>query len=138
VLVVDDDADVLEALSAALAAMGHVVESAPGGLAALAVLDRVHDIELLLTDVVMPGLHGFNLARMALMRKPDLRVLYFTGNAEIDIVQKDSGPKIRQNPVQAPAARRAGSRSGGGPGGAAPVLTLVSAPAPRRRRARTR
>ena len=93
VLVVDDDADVLEALSAALAAMGHVVESAPGGLAALAVLDRVHDIELLLTDVVMPGLHGFNLARMALMRKPDLRVLYFTGNAEIDIVQKDSGPK---------------------------------------------
>jgi two-component system, cell cycle sensor histidine kinase and response regulator CckA len=136
VLVVDDDADVLEALSAALAAMGHVVESAPGGLAALAVLDRVHDIELLLTDVVMPGLHGFNLARMALMRKPDLRVLYFTGNAEIDIVQKDSGPKygkILYKPLRPDELRR----SGGGPGGTA-VVTRVSAPAPRRRRARTR
>ena len=93
VLVVDDDADVLEALAAALAAMGHAVESAPSGLAALGVLDKVRDIDLLLTDVVMPGLHGFNLARMAVIRKPDLRVLYFTGNAEMDLVKKDSGPK---------------------------------------------
>jgi CheY-like chemotaxis protein len=42
---------------------------------------------------VMPGLHGFNLARMAILRRPDLRVLYFTGNAEMEVVQKDAGPK---------------------------------------------
>jgi CheY-like chemotaxis protein len=93
VLVVDDDADVLEALCTSLEAMGHRVERAGSGLRALTVLDQAQNIDLLLTDVVMPGLHGFNLARMAVLRRPDLRVLYFTGNADMEVVQRDEGPK---------------------------------------------
>ena len=92
-LVVDDDPDVLDAVCAALASVGHTIERASSGLDALAVLEQTPDIELLLTDVVMPGLHGFNLARMAILRSRGLRVLYFTGNAEMDVVQRDAGPK---------------------------------------------
>lgn len=66
-LVVDDDPDVLDAVCAVLISMGHSVDRASAGIPALDILDgkRIH---LLLTDGVMPGLHGFNLSRMAVLR----------------------------------------------------------------------
>jgi DNA-binding NtrC family response regulator len=92
-LVVDDEKDVLDALADALACMGHGVVRASSGLAALAIIDRKEPIDLLLTDVVMPGLHGFNLARMVLLRRPDIRILYMSGYAEVDKVTRDTGPR---------------------------------------------
>jgi CheY-like chemotaxis protein len=91
-LVVDDDPEVLEAVCAVLAGMGHSVERAAGGIPALDILDGKH-IDLLLTDVMMPGLHGFNLARMAVLRQPDIKVLYFTGYTEYTI-ERDEGQKF--------------------------------------------
>ena len=91
-LVVDDDADVLEAVCAVLAGMGHSVERASGGIAALDFLDR-KSFDLLLTDVMMPGLHGFNLARMAVLRQPTIKVLYLTGYTEYTI-ERDEGQKF--------------------------------------------
>jgi len=91
VMVVDDDPDVLAVLVRAVTGGGHQVIEVPSGLAALDVLDRGTQIDLLLTDVVMPGLNGFNLARMARMRRPELRVLYVTGYWETETVQKDQG-----------------------------------------------
>lgn len=93
-LVVDDDADVLDMLCAALTAMGHTVERACSGLAALDILDQGGRFDLLLTDIVMPGLHGFNLARMARLRHPALKVLYMSGHAETDQVLRDIAPKF--------------------------------------------
>jgi len=92
-LLVDDEEDVLEALADALARIGHSVARASSGLAALAIVDRKEPLDLLLTDVVMPGLHGFNLARMVLLRRPDIRILYMSGYAEVDMVTKDTGPR---------------------------------------------
>jgi CheY-like chemotaxis protein len=91
-LVVDDDAEVLEAVCTVLAGMGHSIERAPGGIPALDILDR-KPIDLLLTDVMMPGLHGFNLARMAVLRQPDIKVLYFTGYTEYTL-DRDEGQKF--------------------------------------------
>lgn len=91
-LVVDDDPDVLDAVCAALASTGHTVDRASGGLPALEILEGKR-IDLLLTDVVMPGLHGFNLARMAVLRRPEIKVLYFTGYTEFTTGQ-DEGPKF--------------------------------------------
>lgn len=91
-LVVDDDTEVLEAVCAVLAGMGHSVERAAGGIPALDILDGKH-IDLLLTDVMMPGLHGFNLARMAVLRQPEIKVLYFTGYTEYTI-ERDEGQKF--------------------------------------------
>jgi len=91
-LVVDDDVEVLEVVCAVLAGMGHSVERASGGIAALDILDR-QTFDLLLTDVMMPGLHGFNLARMAVLRQPAIKVLYFTGYTEYTI-ERDEGQKF--------------------------------------------
>lgn len=91
-LVVDDDPDVLDAVCAVLAGMGHSVDRASGGLPALDILEA-KQIDLLLTDVVMPGLHGFNLARMAVLRHPAIKVLYFTGYTEYT-VERDEGQKF--------------------------------------------
>jgi DNA-binding NtrC family response regulator len=93
-LVVDDDADVLKALCAVLAGAGHNVQHASSGLAALEILDRDKALDLLLTDIVMPGLHGFNLARMGRLRCPHLKVLYMSGFIDLETVVQDEGPRL--------------------------------------------
>jgi DNA-binding NtrC family response regulator len=95
VLVVDDDADVLQAFGVVLSGGGHAVVAAANGLDALKVLDdRSAQIDLLLTDVVMPGLHGFNLSRMARIRRPELRVLYMSGFTDLEETLQDTGPQF--------------------------------------------
>src|SRR6185437_10609332 len=91
VLIVDDDPDVLDALSAVIASAGHVVERAGSGLAALDILDLDRSLELLLTDVIMPGLNGLNLARMARLRRANIRVLYISGFNELEAIRKTRG-----------------------------------------------
>ncbi len=46
---------------------------------ALATLDRVADVKLLFTDVVMPDVNGKKLAEEAVRRRPGLKVLFTTG-----------------------------------------------------------
>jgi CheY-like chemotaxis protein len=105
-LVVDDDPDVLDAVCAVLRGAGHRVEAASGGLAALGVLDRV-SIDLLLTDVVMRGMNGFNLARRAVQRWPALRVLYYSGFTEFTIGRHEAlSGKFLQKPLESDDLRR--------------------------------
>jgi DNA-binding NtrC family response regulator len=107
-LVVDDDLSVLDGFCTALTSGGHRVARALSGMAALEILER-DAIDLLLTDVVMPGLHGFNLARMARLRRADLRVLYITGYADLEEVVKDQGPrlgKLLHKPIRPDDLRR--------------------------------
>lgn len=67
---------------AALAELGYAVLEAQGASDALALLDAHPDIVLLFTDVVMPGVDGPKLAREALKRRPDLKVLFTSGYAK--------------------------------------------------------
>lgn len=109
VLLVDDDADVRAVLAAALTGMGHGVIEASGGIEALEVIDRKEPLDLLLTDVVMPGLHGFNLARMAILRRPSIRILYMSGYADGEVVTRDSGPrygKLLEKPLRPETLKR--------------------------------
>jgi CheY-like chemotaxis protein len=92
ILVVDDDADVRRSLEQMLADRGYDVLTAPSGTAALDILDR-SAVDLLLTDIVMPGLNGFNLARMARRHRPSLKILYLTGYIERGVVERDAGDK---------------------------------------------
>ena len=102
-LVVDDETDVLDAMCGALSAAGHHVLRAAGGLRALDILDAdAQAVDLLLTDVVMPGLHGFNLSRMARLRRPEIKVLYISGYADLPTTVNDTGPrfgKMLQKPI---------------------------------------
>jgi CheY-like chemotaxis protein len=109
-LVVDDDLDVLEAMCAVLNAVGHTAQCVSSGVAALEILDdRLKQIDLLLTDVVMPGLHGFNLSRTARVRRPDLRVLYMSGFIDLQETLRDEGPqfgKLLAKPIRPDDLRR--------------------------------
>lgn len=89
VMVVDDEPDVLNTLGSIITRAGHNTLKAANGIAALDLLDQNGDLDLLLTDVLMPGLNGFNLARMALMRRPSLKVLFLTGFFDIAQALRD-------------------------------------------------
>ncbi len=77
-LVVDDDEQVRPVTAAYLRDLGYsVIEAASAG-AALA-LSRIHGIDLLLSDVVMPGSDGPTLARQLRAERPFLPVVFMTG-----------------------------------------------------------
>ena len=83
ILVVDDEPTIrMLAVEVARDAGYHVLE-AQDGPTALAVLDQTQDIDLLITDVGLPGgLNGRQVADAALARIPALRVIFITGYAE--------------------------------------------------------
>jgi CheY-like chemotaxis protein len=81
ILVVDDDPGVLDYASNVLEECGYTVLTAPDGVTALVLL-RTHDhVDLLFTDVVMPGLDGVEVARRARQESPGLKVLFTSAYA---------------------------------------------------------
>jgi DNA-binding NtrC family response regulator len=83
ILIVDDDDQVLDVAAIVLASLGHQVIPATNGEAALEIIKYYREIDLLMTDIVMPGtIDGWELARRAKQLRPELVVLYTTGYAE--------------------------------------------------------
>jgi len=81
VLVVEDDATVRELAVRTLRAAGYGVREASGAEAARDVMSRTPRLDLVLTDVVMPGEGGGVVADEARRRHPEARVLYMSGYA---------------------------------------------------------
>ncbi|MEI4260471.1 response regulator, partial [Roseovarius sp. D0-M9] len=87
ILAVEDDAQVLLQLVAQLTGLGYEVVTASAGAAALDILRARSDIDLLLTDVVLPGgMNGRQIATAAQAIWPNLKVLYTSGYSETAIV----------------------------------------------------
>jgi CheY-like chemotaxis protein len=82
ILVVDDDADVRWVTVECLREIGHFVAEADSGRAALTILERSGPCDLLVIDVVMPGLSGRDAVRLARQARSDLKVLFVTGYAD--------------------------------------------------------
>lgn len=81
-LVVEDEASVLEVLTETLTRAGYRVDSATSGDAALVHWHRDSDYDLLITDIVMPGqLQGTHLAQVLRTMRPDLPVVFLSGYA---------------------------------------------------------
>jgi DNA-binding response OmpR family regulator len=80
ILVAEDEPSVSEFVLRALAFKGHDVKVAPDGLAAVALL-AVEPFDLLLSDIVMPGMDGIALALKAAKDHPAMRILLMTGFA---------------------------------------------------------
>jgi CheY-like chemotaxis protein len=82
ILVVDDTAEVLELTSSILEDAGYAVLRCDGSQQALAILKDGHAVDLLLTDIMMPGeVDGFALAREARATRPSLPIAYITSYA---------------------------------------------------------
>lgn len=80
VLIVDDDDQVLDIAAIVLASLGYQVIPATNGEAALEIIKYYRAIDLLMTDIVMPGtIDGWELARRAKHMRPELSVVYTTG-----------------------------------------------------------
>ncbi|MEN3976052.1 ATP-binding protein [Emcibacter sp. SYSU 3D8] len=83
VLVVDDDDDVRNMIVQMVESIGYKVYSKDNAVEGLLFLQRHPEVEILLTDVVMPGAYnGLQFADRAIKAKPDLRVVITTGYAE--------------------------------------------------------
>ena len=101
VLVVEDDERVRAFSVEALSELGYTVLQAPNGAAGLKIIEERDDIDLLFTDVVMPGMTGGELAQLALQRRPGLKVLFTTGFTRNAIVHNgvlDPGTHLIQKP----------------------------------------
>ena len=85
ILVVEDDAALRAYAVEILTELGYRVVEADSGTAALNVLDRL-PVDLLFTDVVMPGMNGREIADEATRRRPGLKVLFTTGYTRNAIV----------------------------------------------------
>jgi CheY-like chemotaxis protein len=83
ILVVDDTAEVLEVTSVLLENAGYDVLRCATTRDGLAVLRDGHDVDLLLTDITMPEMDGFELARQARASRPSLPIIYLTGYSNL-------------------------------------------------------
>ena len=80
ILIVDDEIDVLEVASACLSELGYTVLTATNGSNAIQVLEERDDIDVLLTDILMPGgMNGVELAHRAIAIHSTIRVIYCSG-----------------------------------------------------------
>lgn len=89
VLLVEDEAGARQPLSEFLAANGYTVLEATDGMDATRVLDAVQNpVDVLVTDMVMPGMTGPEVARRVKARFPTVKVLFMSGYTEHAVVQR--------------------------------------------------
>lgn len=82
VLIVDDEPPVVQFAARALDLAGYQTITASDAESALATVAAAGVIDLLLTDLMMPGMRGDELARALRAQDPDLPVLYLTGYSD--------------------------------------------------------
>ncbi|MEZ5420103.1 MAG: response regulator [Vicinamibacterales bacterium] len=100
VLLVDDDDLVRDLIRRTLAAAGHDVETADSGMDALRSHAEAGPVDVLVTDLTMPGLGGVELARRLAARQPDLRVLFVSGCAD-DVLPETPANEFLAKPFEA-------------------------------------
>ncbi|MBB4814111.1 MULTISPECIES: response regulator [Pseudomonas] len=82
VLIVEDDAAVRLLVSAVLKELGYAYVEASDGHTAVPIIQSDQRIDLLISDVGLPGMNGRQLAEIGRQLRPDLKVLFITGYAE--------------------------------------------------------
>ncbi|HEX4602476.1 MAG TPA: ATP-binding protein, partial [Candidatus Angelobacter sp.] len=101
ILLVEDEAALREITSEYLRSRGYKLLTASSGLQALEIC-RVHDapIDILMTDIIMPGIQGPELVKAALDMRPQMRVIYVSGYTDrgLEIAASDPNAILLQKP----------------------------------------
>jgi len=110
VLVIDDEADVVEMIGEVLRADGHLVATAHSGVAALQEIEGQH-FDIILSDLRMPNLDGHRLFEILERRRPELsaRVAFVTGDTmspQARSFLKNSGRPYIEKPVRPEEIRK--------------------------------
>ncbi len=106
ILVVDDDPEVRRVSGAILVAEGQNVRIAAGPEEAVATALNLDQLDLLVTDVVMPGQSGVELYEKLRERYPELRVIFCSGYAE-ELVERRGVTVTKHNYLPKPFTREA-------------------------------
>ncbi len=89
ILIVDDDVGMLDFLSKALTHSGHDVTTKDNGKEALELLQSKIKFDLILSDVIMPGIDGVELSKEAAKILPDLKIMFITGFSAVALGDKN-------------------------------------------------
>jgi CheY-like chemotaxis protein len=110
VLIVEDDALVRKYVITQIESLGYATLEAANAAEALAIIDNGGDIDLLFTDVIMPGgMNGRQLVDEALKRRPQLKALFTSGYTENAILHHgrlDAGVLLLAKPYRKPELAR--------------------------------
>ena len=101
VLVVEDNDHVRDFAMSLLDELGYRVLAASSAEEALVLIDRGEPIDIVFSDVVMPGLSGVDLARIARKKRPDLPVLLASGYSEEIVAGAGGGFDFVRKPYDA-------------------------------------
>jgi len=111
ILLAEDEQDVREVAREFLESGGYTVIEARDGAEALKRVEKYEDaIDLLVTDMVMPGMTGQELSTRLLQSRPEIRVLYMSGYSEraaVDSARGDSSMRLLSKPFSRWALLRA-------------------------------
>jgi two-component system, cell cycle response regulator CpdR len=100
ILLAEDDESLRGFLARALERAGYHVTACPDGETAVEALEQSFDV--LLTDIVMPGIDGIEVARIVAQRQPQMRIMFITGFAAVALSAGDRAPagaKVLSKPV---------------------------------------
>ena len=110
ILLVEDDALVRKYVTTQIASLGYVTLEASNAAEALKIIDDGAAIDLLFTDVIMPGgMNGRQLADEAARRRPQLKTLFTSGYTENAILHHgrlDPGVLLLAKPYRKPELAR--------------------------------
>ena len=101
ILLAEDDDSLRAFLARALERAGYAVTSCADGEAALEALETAR-FDLLLTDIVMPGVDGIEVARVAAAKDAQMRIMFITGFAAVALSagsRAPAGAKVLAKPV---------------------------------------
>jgi CheY-like chemotaxis protein len=88
ILLVDDDDEVRETSADMLGELGYNVVQASNGVEALAILDETPELQVMVTDIRMPGMSGLELSDLARIRRKNLKVILVSGYFTPQIIQR--------------------------------------------------
>ena len=124
ILVVDDETDVRESAVSALEAMGYRSLEAANAAEAIGVIERHPDVELLLTDVRMPGdMNGTELAFTVRSRWPAIGIVVISGYFDPKVSRLPPGAGFLSKPYRI-TGLRASSNSTCLPAGCRPTIAI--------------